>query len=123
MQKISSLLDYGIPKSGGGSSRFIDGTADRIMEHLRATMAVFLGDPIEIEPLCRKGESFVKHVEQGENQTIGHCMKILFDRDFNFGGGLGRNGKVRGAALTIISIEIVEVHLIDVGKESVGSKF
>ena len=127
MQKISSLLDYGtqltheqfIQKSGGRKSRFIDGTADRVMEHLRAAMAVFLGDPIEIKPLSRKGESFAKLVQQGENQTIGHCMQILLDRDFNFGGGLGRDGKVRGAVLTMISIEIIQVHLLDVGTENV----
>jgi hypothetical protein len=127
MQKISSLLDDGtqstheqfIPKSGGGSSRFIDGTADRIMEHLRATMAVFLGHPIEIKPLSRKSESFATLVEQGKNQTIGRCMQTLFDRDFKFGGGLGRNGKVRGAVLTMISIEIVGVRLLGVGTETV----
>eukprot|EP00978_Attheya_sp_CCMP212_P009082 scaffold21373_cov57-Attheya_sp.AAC.6 len=127
MQKISSLLDYDtqltheqfIPRCGVRSSRFMDGMADHTTEHLRATMAVFLGDPIEIKPLSRQGEPFANLVEHGENQTIGHCMQILLDRDFNFGCGLGRDGKVRGIVLTMISIEIIEVHLLGVGTESV----
>jgi len=127
MQKIASIGDFGtrltheqfIPATGQKSRRFIDGMTDAIMEHLRATMAAFLGIPIEIKPLSRANETFEKLLEGAENQVIGHCMQILLDRDFNFGGGLGRNGKVRGVALTMISIEIVEVELRDVGTKDV----
>lgn len=53
---------------------------------------------------------------------IGHCLQILRDRDFNFGGGLVRNDKVRGAVLTMVSFDIIEVQRLGGGTKNVRLK-
>ena len=54
-----------------------------------------------------------KMLMQGENQVIGHLVKILMEAFYL--GGIGVDRVVRGVVMTMVSVEIVEIELSGMG--------
>jgi hypothetical protein len=100
------------------STQRIDFVVQRVQELLKAVLALSCFVPIEVKPLGRKQTTLADLHEEGVHQVIGHLAKEIYH--YLHLGGVGCDHVCRrGAVLTLVSVEIIEMELSGVGTENV----
>lgn len=112
-----------IPKQVEKSDRCIDALLSQNVQHFLAEVnGNLIKKSCEFKPISRAGSSYEKMIQRGLNQTLGHNLQVLWDSCFQFCGGLGKDGKVSGIVLTMVSASLMDSSLSGVGTKTMDLK-
>jgi hypothetical protein len=103
------------------SARCIDFIMHRLQEKLRPVLPSSCFLAVDVKPVQRGSSVSLKALhEEGLHQGIGHLAEEI-QHYFDL-GGIGCNHRCRGIILSLVSIEVLEMELLNVGTKEVDVK-
>ncbi|KAG9285253.1 hypothetical protein G9A89_000252, partial [Geosiphon pyriformis] len=100
--------------------RKIDFIVEEYREFLHVRFPEMLGRVIEVKATSGDADGFRKNQQRAREQVLGHLARQLLCA-FDF-GGIGQDAVVSGIVLSMYSVQVLEMKLVDIGTENVDIK-